>query len=67
MSSIPAGPPPPDENAGPRIIAATLIVTSLALITSCGRAWVRLRIVRGISSDVRAPLCPIFRRIWHGR
>ena len=52
-------PPPPDENAGSRIIAATLIVTSLALLTSCGRVWVRLRIIRSVSSDVRVLSSPV--------
>jgi len=55
MSDDAAGRPLlPDETAGPRIVAATLIVTALALVTTCARLWVRTRITRAVSSDVRA-------------
>ena len=55
MSDGAAGPPLlPDESAGPRIIAATLIVTTLALVTTCARMWVRCRITRTVTTDVRA-------------
>ncbi|KAK3381238.1 hypothetical protein B0H63DRAFT_198040 [Podospora didyma] len=47
-------PPPvsiPWENDGPRILGATIAITSLALITYSARMWVRLVMVRNIGWD----------------
>lgn len=50
----------PDENEGPRILAATLTVTSVALITTIARLFVRIRMIRNVGWDV-GPLFPYTR------
>lgn len=50
-----AAPPPmiqhPNENEGPRILAATLTVTSVALLTTIARLAVRIRMIRNVGWD----------------
>ncbi|KAH7006752.1 hypothetical protein EDB80DRAFT_841889 [Ilyonectria destructans] len=41
----------PDENRGPDILAATLLVTTLATITVIARSYVRLFVIRNTGSD----------------
>ena len=55
MSDIahPAGAGLPDENQGPRILAATTIATGCAFITVLARVYVRLFIIRNVGLDVR--------------
>jgi hypothetical protein len=56
MSGNADGPPPlpsnPDDDAGPRIIGATMTVTLLAFITWSLRIYVRLVMVRNPGLDV---------------
>ncbi|KAH8425084.1 uncharacterized protein LDX57_002832 [Aspergillus melleus] len=53
MSDIahPAGAGLPDENQGPRILAATTIATGCAFITVLARVYVRLFIIRNVGLD----------------
>lgn len=51
----------PDEDDGPRILAATLIVTSVALITVAARLYVRLGMIRNFGWDVRASFPSVLR------
>lgn len=60
---MPPLPSNPDENDGPRIVAATMVVTMAALITYLARMWVRVIMVRspGLDVSVESPhqvLCP---------
>lgn len=41
----------PNENEGPKILAATLTVTSIALISTIARLFVRLRMIRNVGWD----------------
>jgi hypothetical protein len=43
----------PNDNDGPRILGATLAITSLALITYVARMYVRLFVVHNVGLDVR--------------
>jgi len=45
----------PNENEGPKILGATLGITSLALITMIARLYVRLRMIRNVGWDVSSP------------
>ncbi|KAH7117503.1 hypothetical protein EDB81DRAFT_818667 [Dactylonectria macrodidyma] len=47
----PALPSNPDENRGPDILAATLLVTTLATITMIARSYVRLFVIRNTGWD----------------
>ncbi|KAK4212791.1 hypothetical protein QBC37DRAFT_317662 [Rhypophila decipiens] len=55
MSAPEGGPAPlpsnPDDNAGPLILAATLIVTTAALITYIARVYARIFVVRNAGLD----------------
>jgi hypothetical protein len=43
----------PADNEGPRILAATLTVTALALLAVTARLYVRLGMIRSFGWDVR--------------
>jgi hypothetical protein len=46
-------PPPPDVNKGPDILIATLTVTTLAILTTILRAYVRIVKISNVGMDVR--------------
>ncbi|KAF7622177.1 hypothetical protein F9C07_8209 [Aspergillus flavus] len=50
-SAHPGGAGLPDENQGPRILAATTITTVFALLTVLARMYVRLFIIRNVGLD----------------
>lgn len=45
----------PKENEGPRILGATLAITTLALITMMARLFVRFKMIRNVGWDVSCP------------
>lgn len=49
----PAGAGLPDENQGPRILAATTIAIVCAFFSVLARVYVRLLIIRNVGLDVR--------------
>lgn len=42
----------PEENEGPTVLAATLTVTSVALVVVAARLWVRLGMIHSFGFDV---------------
>jgi hypothetical protein len=46
----------PNEDEGPRILDATLIVTVVALSTLCVRLYVRIKMLDAVGCDVRHDL-----------
>lgn len=45
----------PDERAGPTILAATLTVTIAALLSTIGRGYVRVCMIKNMGWDVSLP------------
>jgi hypothetical protein len=43
----------PDENYGPKLVAATSVVTVVALISVILRLWVRIGIIKSVGWDDR--------------
>ena len=54
---MPPLPSNPAENDGPRIVAATMVVTMAALITYLTRMYVRVIMVGSVGLDVSGARC----------
>lgn len=65
MSTIahPGGAGLPDDNQGPRILAATSIVTAGAAITVLARMYVRIFLIRNVGVDVSVVFCLVYTEI----
>jgi hypothetical protein len=46
----------PYEDQGPTILASTLTVTIVAVLTTIARFYVRVKMIRNVGWDVSAPL-----------
>jgi len=53
----------PDDNHGPRLIAATAVVTMMALISVILRIWVRAGIIKSVGWDDRFIVLAMVRRL----
>jgi hypothetical protein len=53
----------PDDNHGPRLIAATAVLTGFALVSVILRMWVRIGIIKSVGWDDRVMVLAMVSRL----